>query len=315
MKLEGSDNGYSLIFRKLWYYRFVDKFNNKKYHNRVIFPVGEQRKFLEEARKIVSVSWSDFSDILNINVRTLRDWHREKYSFQLDAINTIRKLTELELPKNVKIKDPFWYIEKSSKIALDAVIKKYGHVGGNIDYRKKKRQEWWDREGKYKTNIIGILKPIEIPLFSKELAEFTGIVMGDGSLTNYQLQISCNKRDDNEYSFFIKGLIKKLFNVSASICYPKNCLVMKIIVSRKNLVKFCNEKIGLPIGDKLKQGLDIPFWIKKNIDFQKFCIRGLIDTDGCIFSERHKINGKIYSYKRINFTSASPSLINLLTAE
>lgn len=73
------------------------------------------------------------------------------------------------------------------------------------------------------------------------------------------------------------------------------------------LVKFC-QSIGLKIGNKLKQNLDLPEWIKKHKSFKISCIRGLIDTDGCLFNECHRINGKIYCYPRLCFTSYSKNL-------
>ena len=210
---------------------------------------------------------------------------------------------------DVVIKDPFWYVNLGAKNGGLATIKKYGRVGGDPEYRKKKWYEWWEKEGKNRKDIhIGKIKNIRIPSLSKELAEFTGIVMGDGGITQNQVMISTNSIDDKKYGYFIKKLIKKLFNVNASIYYTVRARVMIIAVSRKKLVEFCNKKLELKIGNKLKQGLDIPNWIKGNLEFEKVCVRGLIDTDGSIFNECHNINGKKYNYKRLNFTSASPEL-------
>ena len=62
------------------------------------------------------------------------------------------------------------------------------------------------------------------------------------------------------------------------------------------------------VGNKIKQQIDIPQWIYSRISFQKACMRGLMDTDGCIFSERHKIKGKLYCYPRLSLVSASAPL-------
>ena len=59
----------------------------------------------------------------------------------------------------------------------------------------------------------------------------------------------------------------------------------------------------------MKQQVGIPDWIMENCEFRKSCLRGLFDTDGCIFHERHKIKNKVYSYKRLNFTNASLNLV------
>lgn len=117
-------------------------------------------------------------------------------------------------------------------------------------------------------------------------------------------------KNEKQYASFLKTLIQKLFQVPISLTYIKNDSTIRLVVSRKQLVTFCNQRLGLKIGNKLKQGLDIPPWVRRRVEFQKACLRGLIDTDGCIFYERHKIKNKIYSYPRLNFVSYSPSLRN-----
>ncbi|HCC59738.1 MAG: hypothetical protein A2402_02610 [Candidatus Staskawiczbacteria bacterium RIFOXYC1_FULL_37_43] len=278
------------------------------YKKRAIFPKGRQSKFLLNAFNKSHLSWFELAKKINIHERTLNDWKREQYSMPIDKLKKICDIANINMP-DVVIKDPFWYVNLGAKNGGLATIKKYGRVGGDPEYRKKKWYEWWEKEGKNRKDIhIGKIKNIRIPSLSKELAEFTGIVMGDGGITQNQVMISTNSIDDKKYGYFIKKLIKKLFNVNASIYYTVRARVMIIAVSRKKLVEFCNKKLELKIGNKLKQGLDIPNWIKGNLEFEKVCVRGLIDTDGSIFNECHNINGKKYNYKRLNFTSASPEL-------
>lgn len=40
---------------------------------------------------------------------------------------------------------------------------------------------------------------------------------------------------------------------------------------------------GLKRGDKITNQVRIPEWIKQDSDFSKRCIRGLIDSDGCVY--------------------------------
>ena len=282
--------------------------SSRKYDKRLIFPAGKQRDFLVQSRQVLGVSWSEIAKITRVHCRTICDWRREKYSIQYRAAKKIEYLSKINLPNEAEIKNPFWYTSKGSQKGGIAYYKKYGLVGGDPEYRKKKWREWWEKEGKYKPSHIIAAKAIKKPKFSKKLAEFIGITMGDGGLTKSQLHISCNSRDDREYAFFVKNLIENLFDVPVSISYPKEELVMELVVSRKKLIEFCKDKLGLHVGNKLKQGLDIPLWVKQNVNFQKACIRGLFDTDGCLFYERHRIKGKVYSYQRLNFTSASPQL-------
>ncbi len=279
------------------------------YQKRVIFAKGKQKKFLFKQIKKLNISWTNLSNKIDIHSRTLNDWKREQYSIPIDKLEKICKLSNSKIPENIKLKDPFWYTFKGAKLGALASLKKYGRVGGDQAYQKKKWYEWWNSEGKYQNVgcITGSL-PIKIPSFSKDLAEFTGIMLGDGGITQNQVSVYTNSISDRKYGYFIKKLIKKLFNVDAFVYFIDSHTVMIISVSRKKLVEFCNKKIGLNIGNKLKQGLDIPNWIKGNLEFEKACVKGLVDTDGCIFDECHKIKDKLYSYKRLNFTSASLEL-------
>ena len=68
-------------------------------------------------------------------------------------------------------------------------------------------------------------------------------------------------------------------------------------------------EMGFKKSDKIKQQVDIPDWIKRNKKYKIACVRGLIDTDGCIFTHCYKVNGKWYSYKKIAFRSFSKPLI------
>lgn len=280
------------------------------YSDRAIFPKGQQSKFLLEAIKRSHLSWLELAQKINIHTRTLNDWRREQYSMPMDKLKKICSISGMKIPSEIKIKDPFWYVDIGAKNGGLATMKKYGRVGGDPEYRKMRWYEWWEKEGKYRDDMhVGKIKDIKIPRLSKNLAEFTGILIGDGGITQSQVTVSTNSVEDRKYGYFIKKLIKQLFYVNASIYFINSRTVMIIAVSRKKLVEFCNKKLGLKIGNKLKQGLDIPAWVKDNLEFEKACIRGIMDTDGCVFTERHKIKDKFYNYKRLNITSASPALI------
>ena len=104
-------------------------------------------------------------------------------------------------------------------------------------------------------------------------------------------------------------MINELFGVIPKICKLNNAEAVKIAVNRKQLVDFC-QKIGLVKGNKVRQQIDIPQWIKNNKKFSIACIRGLIDTDGCFYTNSYYSHGKKYFYFKIAFTSASRPLIN-----
>lgn len=274
---------------------------------RVVFSAGKQHRFLLKSLKKSKLSWSQFADKIGVHKRIFNDWRREKYSLPYNILKKVCIITKSKKPKNIEIRERFWYTHKGGRVGGVAVYKKYGRIGGDPEYRKKKWREWWEKEGRYKNNLITVPKQIWEPKRCKELAEFVGIMIGDGGITQNQIKITLNNKTDKVYSDFVKNLIKKLFKVKLSSWVDKNDSTINIIVSRVRLVKFC-KSIGLKIGNKLKQNLDIPEWVKNSKSFRYSCTRGLLDTDGCLFNECHRINNKKYCYPRLAFTSYSKKL-------
>lgn len=278
-----------------------------KADKRAIFSAGEQSNFLIRARAILTLSWPELAYKLGVVPRTLNDWKREKYSLPLTILGVLCKLTGLKRPQDIEVRPPFWSVKKAGAVAGKLVYQKYGAIGGDPAKRKQKWLEWWHKFGKFNPNKYFVPKEIFLPKRSADLAEFVGIMMGDGGITQKQTTITLNSNNDKQYSLHVINLIKKLFKIKPSIYFKKN--VLSIVISRKKLVKFC-KSIGLCIGGKVKQQFDIPAWVKNKKCFAVACIRGLMDTDGCIFNECHKINKKLYCYPRLSFVSHSEPLRN-----
>ena len=52
----------------------------------------------------------------------------------------------------------------------------------------------------------------------------------------------------------------------------------------------------------------MPGWILAKKSYRVACVRGLMDTDGCLFYECHNIKSKKYCYPRLSFVTASVPL-------
>jgi len=281
----------------------------KTYPKRVVFLPGKQRNFIESVKKEKSFSWPELASFLEVHPRTLNDWKREQATMPLDVLKLLLQRTGKRMPQNVEIKDPFWYVHNGGSSAGGlAVYKKYGRIGGDPEHRKKKWYEWWEREGKYKSNLISFCKSIRKPNYSKDLAEFAGIILGDGSIGKTQISITLHSEDDKEYIKFVTGLTKRLFDVYVGTYKRKGVAAVNLNISRSELIRFCTEKIGLKQGNKIKQQVDIPGWIKRNKLYSIACVRGLVDTDGCVFTHRYRVKDKFYEYKKLTFTSYSKPL-------
>ncbi len=136
-------------------------------------------------------------------------------------------------------------------------------------------------------------------------------MIGDGGLNNdWQATISLNAKSDQSYSSYISCLCYKLFKTKTKslVKEAKNTLI--IYLNSTTIVDFLMDK-GLPRGNKLKAGLKIPEWIFENNEFRKACVRGLIDTDGCLYIHIHKSKwGKTYRNLGLNFSSYSSELLH-----
>ncbi len=123
---------------------------------------------------------------------------------------------------------------------------------------------------------------------SEELAEFMGIVAGDGHVnkysttrrTEYVIGLSGNSIKDREYfEFYILPLVNRLFNIQAKIYKKKGQNTIATILRSKGLFEFL-KSLGIHVGPKTNWL--IPKIIIQNKQFHKAYLRGIFDTDGCV---------------------------------
>ncbi len=139
--------------------------------------------------------------------------------------------------------------------------------------------------------IHSFSQPIKNVKKSEDLAEFIGILLGDGCLCRNCIYVACDKRWNN-YIEYLKVLFTQLFGVDFKVkIHPTKNVVYLYYYSKKLMEILLN--LELERGDKIINNLGIPSWIKENPSFAKRCIRGLIDTDGnvhfCTRERRHYV--------------------------
>lgn len=157
-------------------------------------------------------------------------------------------------------------------------------------------------------------KKVLLPKHSVHLAEFFGIMLGDGGINNpWQATITLNAIKDRLYALYIKKMVKDLFGVVPSSFVYKTRDALRILANGVSLVDFLVSE-GLPRGNKLRAGLAIPAWILKKREYSYACVRGLVDTDGCMFIHTHSVAGKVYKNIGLTFSSRSPELIGQVAA-
>ncbi|MDO8428418.1 MAG: LAGLIDADG family homing endonuclease, partial [Candidatus Diapherotrites archaeon] len=145
---------------------------------------------------------------------------------------------------------------------------------------------------------------------TKELAEETGIHIGDGYLgfgkykTNIAYAYSVtNGIDEEDYSLnYIAPLIYKLYGLLPSVYRGKD---NAIYLHYKSKILFNFKKdLGLPVGPK--DSVLIPIAIL-NSEYVLDCIRGIFDTDGSLnFQKKHK---SYHYYPRLDIAAKNRELI------
>lgn len=274
---------------------------------RIKFYPGEQRKFIENVYKRSAYSTNALAGIAGVHPRSFRDWRREKLTMTLAAAELFCNKFNLKLPEDKKVMIERWEKAKedASRKGGISLFQKHGSPATEEGRRKGgiKAIANLKREG-----IIPSLKIYRRPEFSEELAEYVGIMLGDGGITPGQCTITCNSIADKNYILFVCSLGKRLFGEEPKLFKRKDCNATIMYYNGSFLIRYFLG-IGLKVGNKVKQQVDVPEWIKSSRAFSIACLRGLIDTDGGIFLHKYKVNGKAYAYRKICFSNRSIPLL------
>ena len=154
-----------------------------------------------------------------------------------------------------------------------------------------------------------VLKSITTPRHSARLAELVGILMGDGHVGLYQTTVVTNSETDSQHALFVKALFEDLFRVQARLHYQRNKKACVITVSSKSVCRFLTHQ-GIPQGNKITLGVHIPNWIREKPLYYKAFIRGLFDTDGCVYIDTHHVDQKTYTSLGMAFANQSLPLLS-----
>jgi len=143
---------------------------------------------------------------------------------------------------------------------------------------------------------------------NEKLAEMIGIILGDGhlSITNknhYRLSIFFSIKE-KRYINYVRNLMEINFMIRPQFneIFRKNGSYALLRITNKDIVYVLISK-GLKAGNKLKNQVGVPYWIKFNQKFMISCLRGLIDTDGTISPV------SLFKTITIHFSNASLPLV------
>jgi hypothetical protein len=127
------------------------------------------------------------------------------------------------------------------------------------------------------------VSPATIPcIHTRSLAEFFGIMLGDGCLTPTQVTVTLGNKELG-YVIYVSKLITKLFNIVPKIqIRPKGYCV--VYFGSKKIVKWLQS--NSLVFNKVKSQVKAPDWIFKKKFLMEGFLKGFFDTDGSIYKLR-----------------------------
>ncbi len=238
---------------------------------RLIFKKGKQLEFLLHFKESQNAkNWTDLAKLLHVSPNALKEWRYETASLPSKIYSQI---------------DPsglyqHWIIEK--------------------------RKNSWGQSLGGKNSLSG-RNVIKIPTDSPRLAEFFGIILGDGNVYvnkkygAYQIRIACHPIQEREYASFISDLLKELFDLKPSL--TRRGLGLYVCIDSRELADYLIQ--NLP---GLKSSFSYPSWIINDSECLKSFVRGLIDTDGSIY----RLSNKNPNTIRISFKNVDKSFLSAM---
>ncbi|MFA6076515.1 MAG: LAGLIDADG family homing endonuclease [Candidatus Paceibacterota bacterium] len=164
-------------------------------------------------------------------------------------------------------------VSKILDISEQAVFRRLGRLGIKTQPHLKKN---------YLKKRIDVRIPDK---YSEDLAEFFGIMLGDGHISHFQVVVSLGNKEE-KYAEYVKSLIKKIFKTNVKISLRskgyRDVYLGSVAITSWLL------KEGL-VHNKVKSQVDVPMWIFSKNNFIKRFLRGFFDTDGSVYKLKYGI--------------------------
>ncbi len=130
------------------------------------------------------------------------------------------------------------------------------------------------------------LPVVKIPSNQKVLGEFLGAFSGDGNFYyekgkwNYTLRIHLHRFDDSQYATYLQKMMQKYFGKKVKIYYIEpNASVLKF--HSKRIYELIDDYLVLRPNKSLNVSLKKPI-DSLSLDFLRYFVRGVVDTDGSV---------------------------------
>lgn len=222
--------------------------------------------------------------------------------------STLKKYScgSLLIPEGVFIKAIKLFDLNPEKFEITYLNSNWGQIKAGkkgmkvLQMRYPSKMVEWRKRGISKFSFTNV-KPINEPNVNEKLAEFFGVYLGDGTLTRYFIRISGDSRYDLSYFEYLDLLVFELFGIHGKISRNKKTNNLYFTIYSKKLCDFFNKRLGVKYGDKINNNTLISDLFLNDPPLALACLRGLVDTDGCV-----SLRGDSFS---ISFFSGNPVLI------
>ncbi len=137
-----------------------------------------------------------------------------------------------------------------------------------------------------KKNYLKKRIDVKVPSkYSRDLAEFFGIMLGDGHVSHFQVVVSLGNKE-KKYAEYVRFLIKKIFKTNVKISLRNNGY-RDVYLGSVDVTSWLLKQ-GL-VHNKVKSQVDVPLWIFLKNNFMKRFLRGFFDTDGSVYKLKYGI--------------------------
>ncbi len=151
-----------------------------------------------------------------------------------------------------------------------------------------------------KPRYLNRRRDITIPKYSNNLAEFFGILLGDGNLTSAHIAVTLGNKE-LLYANHVMQLYKILFGPLPKIYISPDGYMMVYLCSTEISRWLMREGM---VCNKVRAQVDVPRWIFDQESYMRHFVRGFFDTDGSVYKLRFGI--------QLSFTNRSaPLLVSL----
>ena len=116
---------------------------------------------------------------------------------------------------------------------------------------------------------------------SEDLAEYIGVVLGDGNIGEFprteRIIIVGNANNDGFIKRYAK-ITESLFKKKPALSHDKDANAVRISLYQKKISK----RLNVPVGNRSKLDIIIPSWIWKNKKYLISFLRGLFEAEGSL---------------------------------